>query len=222
MIEVFDAKRTRSYGCFASFKAATDTLDSLAATGQLGSVPAVSVAAYCSGVLQREYEAVFVGGKWRVPKSPKRRMPETRPARGRRRRKWCKEYATAELMFREGFPDHLNRSYPLSADSLRRCNRKCRILLCNNKNAMSMKTLADVKRKMTLGSKWRCVRLFEGGKDLGVREVGKVQGNAVAFLKPDGKLSWLWWPKAKDVQVEENAFTVLQNGVPKLKYIYAG
>ena len=40
-----------------------------------------------------------------------------------------------------------------------------------------MKTLADVKRKMTLGSKWRCVRLFEGGKDLGVREVGKVQGN---------------------------------------------
>ena len=69
-----------------------------------------------------------------------------------------------------------------------------------------MKTLADVKRKMTLGSKWRCVRLFEGGKDLGVREVGKVQGNAVA----------------KDVQVEENAFTVLQNGVPKLKYIYAG
>ena len=53
MIEVFDAKRTRSYGCFASFKAATDTLDSLAATGQLGSVPAVSVAAYCSGVLQR-------------------------------------------------------------------------------------------------------------------------------------------------------------------------
>ena len=27
-----------------------------------------------------------------------------------------------------------------------------------------MKTLADVKRKMTLGSKWRCVRLFEGGK----------------------------------------------------------
>ena len=71
MIEVFDAKRTRSYGCFASFKAATDTLDSLAATGQLGSVPDVSVAAYCSGVLQREYEAVFVGGKWRVPKSPK-------------------------------------------------------------------------------------------------------------------------------------------------------
>ena len=52
----------------------------------------------------------------------------------------------------------------------------------------SMKTLADVKRKMTLGSKWRCVQLFEGGQDLGVREIGKVQGNAMAFLKADGKL----------------------------------
>ena len=29
-------------------------------------------------------------------------------------------------------------------------------------------------------------------------------------------------PKAKDVQVEENDFTVLHNGVPNLKYIYAG
>ena len=85
-----------------------------------------------------------------------------------------------------------------------------------------MKTLADVKRKMTLGSKWRCVRLFEGGKDLGVREVGKVQGNAVAFLKPDGKLSWLWWPKAKVFEVVDYAFSVLQYGVPMLKYIYAG
>lgn len=83
-----------------------------------------------------------------------------------------------------------------------------------------MKTLADVKRKMTLGSKWHSVQLFEGGRDLGVREIGKVQGNAVAFLKHDGKLSWLWWPKAKDVRVEENSFTILQNGMPKLKYTF--
>ena len=127
MIEVFDAKRTRSYGCFASFKAATDTLDSLAVAGQLGRVPAVSVSVYRNGVLQREYEAVFARGKWRVPKVQKKRVSELKPAHARRRRKWCKEYATAELMFREGFPDHLNRSYPLSADSLRRCNRRCRI-----------------------------------------------------------------------------------------------
>lgn len=127
MIEVFDARRTRSYGCFASFRVATDTLDSLAAAGQLGKVPAVSVSAYRNGVLQREYEAVSFSGKWRISKEqvPKGRMPES--AGRKRRRKWCKEYATAELMFREGFPDHLNRSYPLSADSLRRCDRRCRI-----------------------------------------------------------------------------------------------
>lgn len=85
-----------------------------------------------------------------------------------------------------------------------------------------MKTLADVKRKMTLGSKWHCVRFFNNNENIGVREIGKVQTNAVAFLKPDGKLSWLWWPKAKDVQVEGNSFTILQNGVPKLKYTFAG
>lgn len=85
-----------------------------------------------------------------------------------------------------------------------------------------MKTLADVKRKMALGSKWYCVRVFNNNEDMGVREIGKVQSNAVAFLKPDGKLSWLWWPKAKDVQVEGNSFTILQNGVPKLKYTFAG
>lgn len=85
-----------------------------------------------------------------------------------------------------------------------------------------MKTLADVKRKMTLGSKWHCVRVFNNNENMGVREIGKVQSNAVAFLKPDGKLSWFWWPKAKDVQVEGNSFTILQNGVPKLKYTFAG
>lgn len=127
MIEVFNAKRTRSYGCFASFKAATDTLDSLAVAGQLGRVPAVSVSVYRNGVLQREYEAVFARGKWRVPKVQKKRVSELKPAHARRHRKWCKEYASAELMFREGFPDHLNRSYSLSADSLRRCSRRCRI-----------------------------------------------------------------------------------------------
>lgn len=129
MIEVFNAKRTRSYGCFASLKAATDTLDGLAVAGQLGRVPAASVSVYRNGVLQREYEAVFARGKWRVPKVPGKRMPEMRPTGRRRRRKWCREYASAELMFREGFPEHLNRSYPLSADSLRRCTRKCRIYM---------------------------------------------------------------------------------------------
>lgn len=82
-----------------------------------------------------------------------------------------------------------------------------------------MKTFADVKRNMKLGTKWRCIHLFDN-TDMGVRKVGKVQTNAVAFLKLDGKLSWLYWPKAKEICVnDENSFTVLTNGRPLLKYI---
>lgn len=124
MIEIYNARRTRCYGCFASFGAAISMLNALADKGTPRRETTVSVSAYRNGVLQREYEAVFARGKWRVPKTRKKRVPETKPARARRRRKRCKEYASAELMFREGFPDHLNRGYPLSADSLRKCNRK--------------------------------------------------------------------------------------------------
>lgn len=128
MIEVFDAKRTRSFGCFASFKSAEDTLNRLAREGNLGDVPSVSVSAYRNNELQREYPAVFVGGKWRMPKERKKRpMVVPLPNRKKRKRKLCKEYLTAELMFREAFPDHLNKTYPLSADTLVLCSRRCKV-----------------------------------------------------------------------------------------------
>ena len=39
--------------------------------------------------------------------------------------------------------------------------------------------------------------------------------------RPDGKLIWLFWPKAKDIQViDENTFIVINNGRPMLKYIF--
>ena len=128
MIEVFNAKRTRHFGCFASFKSAEDTLNRLAREGVLGDVPSVSVSAYRSNELQREYPAVFVGGKWRMPKERKKRpMVVPLPTRKKRKRKLCKEYLTAELMFREAFPDHLNKTYPLSADTLVLCSRRCKV-----------------------------------------------------------------------------------------------
>ena len=127
MIEIFNAKRTRSFGCYASFKSAEDTLNRLAREGVLGDVPSVSVSAYRSNELQREYSAVFVGGKWRMPKERKKRpMVMLLPAK-KRKRKLCKEYLTAELMFREAFPDHLNKTYPLSANTLVLCSRRCRV-----------------------------------------------------------------------------------------------
>ena len=128
MIEVFNAKRTRHFGCFASFKSAEDTLNRLAYDGILGDVPSVSVSAYRNNVLQREYSAVFVGGKWRMPKERKKRaIVVPLPTRKKRKRKLCKEYLTAELMFREAFPDHLNKTYPLSADTLKLCSRRCKV-----------------------------------------------------------------------------------------------
>ena len=128
MIEVFNAKRTRSFGCYASFKSAEDMLNRLAREGVLGDVPSVSVSAYRSNELQREYSAVFVGGKWRMPKERKKRaIVVPSPTRKKRKRKLCKEYLTAELMFREAFPDHLNKTYPLSADTLVLCSRRCKV-----------------------------------------------------------------------------------------------
>ena len=128
MIEVFNAKRTRSFGCYASFRSAEDTLNRLAYDGILGDVPSVSVSAYRNNELQREYFAVFVGGKWRMPKERKKRaIVVPLPPRKKRKRKLCKEYLTAELMFREAFPDHLNKTYPLSADTLKLCSRRCKV-----------------------------------------------------------------------------------------------
>ena len=128
MIEVFNAKRTRSFGCFASFRSAEYTLNRLAHDGILGDVPSVSVSAYRNNELQREYQAVFVGGKWRMPKERKKRaIVVPLPTRKKRKRKLCKEYLTAELMFREAFPDHLNKTYPLSADTFKLCSRRCKV-----------------------------------------------------------------------------------------------
>ena len=128
MIEVFNAKRTRHFGCYASFRSAEDTLNRLAQDGILGDVPSVSISAYRNNELQREYQAVFVGGKWRMPKERKKRaIVVPLPTRKKRKRKLCKEYLTAELMFREAFPDHLNKTYPLSADTLKLCSRRCKV-----------------------------------------------------------------------------------------------
>ena len=63
-----------------------------------------------------------------MPKERKKRaIVVPLPTRKKRKRKLCKEYLTAELMFREAFPDHLNKTYPLSADTLKLCSRRCKV-----------------------------------------------------------------------------------------------
>lgn len=106
-----------------------------------------------------------------------------------------------------------------------------------------MKTIADIKRAFTLGSKWHTVyhKEFshrskdENGKevihykdkDVGVREISIVQTTQVAFktIRTDGTTanSWIAFPKAKEVKfLNENSFQILEEeGTPVLTYTKA-
>ena len=65
-----------------------------------------------------------------------------------------------------------------------------------------MKTLADFKRALVLGSKWSAYN--EQCGELGIREVEKVQKESVAFKNEQGKISWLQFPKASEFGVNSN------------------
>lgn len=130
MVEIFTTDRTMSLGCFVSFKAAKSTLNELADAGKLGGKPAVMVCSYKNDEPQHEYVATYSTGKWHTPRFPKVLHGSHKNRTKRRHKKrLCKDYPTPEHCFREGFPDWMNRSYPvpLYADNLRHCSRNCRI-----------------------------------------------------------------------------------------------
>jgi hypothetical protein len=55
-------------------------------------------------------------------------------------------------------------------------------------------------------------------KDLGLREVSKIQSKAVAFKTPNGD-SWLEFPKASEIKFDdEGGFTIVKGGKPLLTY----
>nr|DAE55338.1 MAG TPA: hypothetical protein [Caudoviricetes sp.] len=113
MIEVFNMERTENFGRFVNFKAAKDTLNELAISGKLGEEPAALVCSYKNDKPQREYVATYAG-KWRIPKMPQTPQPTNSVvSKKRRKRKLCKVYKSPEHCFREGFPDWMNRSYPV-------------------------------------------------------------------------------------------------------------
>lgn len=89
-----------------------------------------------------------------------------------------------------------------------------------------MKTVADFKRRLTVGTQVHTIyhQLFNGrdekgeviykDEDKGVREVSKVQSNSFAFktTKTDGSIvdSWCNYPKVKEcIFVDENTITIL-------------
>ncbi len=84
-----------------------------------------------------------------------------------------------------------------------------------------MRTLADVKRAVTLGTTWTATSFFNGHPNkFGVREVTRAQNNAVAFRCADGKESWLQWPRSRDVRFHRDGtgFDILVNGERVLSY----
>lgn len=115
MVEIFNTDRTMSLGCFVNFKAAKGTLNELANAGNLGERLAVMVCSYKNDEPQQEYTATYFGGKWHVPKLPKVSQSVEGRTKRRHKKRLCKEYTSSEAMFNEGFPDWMNRSYPVPA-----------------------------------------------------------------------------------------------------------
>ena len=71
-----------------------------------------------------------------------------------------------------------------------------------------MKSVADIKRAMVLGSKWKAFH-HPFSKDMGIREIGKVMSNQVAFKTETGSLSYIDFPKKKDVVFNSpDSFTI--------------
>ena len=93
-----------------------------------------------------------------------------------------------------------------------------------------MKTLADFKKAMALGTTWKhCAYEWQGKPHLAgnevlargpvTREVGLVQTNCVAFKSNDPNrpnMSWLYWPKSAEVRFvnhdDGRQVVVIQNG----------
>ena len=85
-----------------------------------------------------------------------------------------------------------------------------------------MKTLADIKRAMTTGSKWHTYN-HPMNRDMGVREVSIIQSNCFALktIKADGSASnsFCDWPKVKDVLFHgSDSFSIIENDTPLLTY----
>lgn len=84
-----------------------------------------------------------------------------------------------------------------------------------------MKTLSDIKKAMTVGSKWHTVNHISG-KDFGVREVSISQTTQFALKTiHQGVItdSWLRYPKIKDIRFNsDKSFTVMPEGRELITY----
>jgi hypothetical protein len=69
-----------------------------------------------------------------------------------------------------------------------------------------MKTLADFKRALVIGSEWEAFNHYYQSS-LGIRAVGKVQSNCFAFItyrNGESNLSYCDFPLSKDIKFRED------------------
>jgi hypothetical protein len=77
-----------------------------------------------------------------------------------------------------------------------------------------MRTIADIKRAFTLGSKWHCTHhgyapIWEP-TDMGIRPISIVKTNQVAFKTSKGTDSWIQIPKKSEVIFHnEKSFSII-------------
>lgn len=77
MIEIFDARCTRSLGQSGSIRTAINMLNALSAAGRLGTRPQARLCTYRGAIPRQEYTAACRDGKWRLQRT--RRTPQCNP-----------------------------------------------------------------------------------------------------------------------------------------------
>lgn len=76
-----------------------------------------------------------------------------------------------------------------------------------------MKSLADLKREMKVGSKWHCFNHLYGA-DMGIREVSRSNSVCVYFwtVRNDKRFECrLEWPKSDEVVFENDKVHIYEN-----------
>lgn len=89
-----------------------------------------------------------------------------------------------------------------------------------------MKTFADVKRRMTVGTAVMMEKYVVSGRECGgklvgvARKIKQVQTNGIQFepTEPGKDGSWLYWPRAKDVQITGPDTFIVGGEGPHLHY----
>jgi hypothetical protein len=85
-----------------------------------------------------------------------------------------------------------------------------------------MKSIADFKRAMILGTTWEAKREYLGdtkySNTLGVRDCGLNNTTGFGFITESGSISHSDWPKKSEFSVQDGVVTIEKEGFVRLTY----